>query len=136
MYAIIEDGSRQFRVEKGQELEVDYREASTGDQLQFDRVLAVRTDDELKLGQPVLNGAVVTAEVLGPMFGEKIYVEKFRRRKNYHRRQGHRQLYTRVKITDILPNGPGAAPSQSASRPEGTSQDTGESPSEEGTAAE
>ncbi|RMF91547.1 MAG: 50S ribosomal protein L21 [Planctomycetota bacterium] len=105
MYAIIKDGTRQYRVEAGQELEVDYRETPKGEQITFDSVLALRTSEGLQLGRPTLDGAVVTAEVLGPVFGEKIYVEKFRRRKNYHRRKGHRQLYTKVKITGVQVNG-------------------------------
>jgi large subunit ribosomal protein L21 len=101
MYAIIEDGGRQIRVEEGQEIEVDYREASRGDQLTFDRVLACRADDGFKVGQPTLEAATVTGEVLGVKFGPKIVVQKFRRRKNYRRKTGHRQLYTRVRIDKI-----------------------------------
>jgi large subunit ribosomal protein L21 len=101
MYAIIEDGGRQFKVEEGQELELDYREIPGGEQITFERVLAIREDDGLKLGRPTLAGAVVTGEVLGPMQGPKLIVQKFRRRKTYHRKTGHRQLYTRVRITRI-----------------------------------
>lgn len=101
MYAIIEDGGRQIRVEKGQEIEVDYRDASRGDELKFDRVLAYRDDDGLKVGQPIVQSATVTAEVLGPSQGPKLTVQKMRRRKNYRRKTGHRQLYTRVKISKI-----------------------------------
>ncbi|MCU0959180.1 MAG: 50S ribosomal protein L21 [Pirellulaceae bacterium] len=101
MYAIIADGGRQYRVEEGQELDVDYREAATGQEIEFDRVLAVSSDQGLQLGQPTLEGAKVTAQVLGVEQGEKIYVQKFRRRKNYRRRTGHRQMYTRVRISRI-----------------------------------
>jgi large subunit ribosomal protein L21 len=64
-------------------------------------VLAVSSDQGLQLGQPTLEGAKVTAQVLGVEQGEKIYVQKFRRRKNYRRRTGHRQMYTRVRISRI-----------------------------------
>jgi large subunit ribosomal protein L21 len=101
MYAIIEDGGRQIKVEEGQRVDVDYRDASRGDQLTFDRVLAYRDDEGLRVGQPTLDSAKVTAEVLGPNLGPKIVVQKFRRRKTYRRKTGHRQLFTRVKIHKI-----------------------------------
>ena len=102
MYAIIADGGRQYRVEEGQELDIDYREAATkGDELEFGRVLAVSGEEGLQLGQPQVGGAKVTAEVLGVQQGPKIFVQKLRRRKNYRRRTGHRQLYTRVRINKI-----------------------------------
>lgn len=101
MYAIIEDGGRQIKVEKDQEIEVDYRDASAGDELTFDRVLAYRDDDGFRVGQPTLPAATVTAEVLGPARGQKIIVQKIRRRKTSRRKTGHRQLYTRVRIDKI-----------------------------------
>jgi len=101
MYAIIEDGGRQYKVEQGQEVDLDYREVAGGETLVFDRVLAYRDGDEFKLGQPVLPSAKVTVEVVGPTQGPKLVVQKFRRRKNYRRRTGHRQLYTRVKVNKI-----------------------------------
>ena len=103
MYAIITDGGRQYRVEEGQELDVDYRDVAKGSQLTFDRVLAVSGGDGLKLGSPTVAGATVQAEVLGVGMGDKIFVQKFRRRKNYRRRTGHRQMYTRVKVNKIAP---------------------------------
>lgn len=102
MYAIIADGGRQYRVEEGQELDIDYRDAATkGDELEFDRVLAVSGEQGMQVGQPQLGSAKVTAEVLGVQQGPKIYVQKLRRRKNFRRRTGHRQLYTRVRISKI-----------------------------------
>lgn|SRR5689334_1063225 len=101
MYAIITDGGRQYRVEEGQELEVDYRDAAKGSALKFDRVLAVSGGNGLKLGDPVVKGATVSAEVLGVELGEKLSIQKFRRRKNYRRRTGHRQMFTRIKISKI-----------------------------------
>jgi large subunit ribosomal protein L21 len=101
MYAIIQDSGRQFKVEEGQELDVDLREVSIGDQIVFDRVLAVRSDEEFIVGQPLVEGATVKAEVVGATSGPKLVIQKFRRRKNYRRHTGHRQLYTRVKITAI-----------------------------------
>ncbi len=101
MYAIIEDGGRQFKVEEGQELDIDLRDLSGGDQLTFDRILAYRDDDGFQVGQPVLESASVSAEVLSMQQGPKLVVQKIRRRKNSRRKTGHRQMYTRVKINKI-----------------------------------
>ena len=101
MYAIITDGGRQYRIEEGQELDVDYRDVAAGTQLQFDKILAIAGDGGLTLGQPLITGAKVLAEVVGLEMGEKIFIQKFRRRKNYRRRTGHRQMFTRVKINKI-----------------------------------
>lgn len=101
MYAIFVDGGRQYKVEEGQELEVDYRDVPPGEQVTFDKVLAVSAEDGLKLGQPTVVGTSVTAEVIGPALGDKIYVQKYRRRKNFRRRTGHRQIYTKVRIKQI-----------------------------------
>ncbi|MEX0819291.1 MAG: 50S ribosomal protein L21, partial [Pirellulaceae bacterium] len=101
MYAIISDSGKQFKVAEGQELDVDFREVAKGDELKFDRILAVSGEDGLKLGVPVVEGASVTAEVLGVQQGEKLVVQKFRRRKNSRRKTGHRQMYTRIRIGKI-----------------------------------
>jgi large subunit ribosomal protein L21 len=102
MYAIISDGGRQLKVEEGQELSIDFRPVPAGETLTFDRVMAVSDGaGDLKLGAPLVSGASVVAEVLGPEKGEKITVQKLRRRKTYRRRTGHRSLYTRVRISSI-----------------------------------
>jgi len=101
MYAIIEDSGTQLQVEEGQELDIDYRDLPEGEGLTFERVLAVRDENGLKLGHPVLEGATVTAEVLGLEKGPKLSVGKLRRRKNSRTRTGHRQKYTRVRISEI-----------------------------------
>ena len=102
MYAIIVEDGRQYRVEKDQILDIDFRESAVeNDSLVFNRVLAVSTDSGLKLGRPTVEGASVQAKVISVQKGAKIYIQKFRRRKNYDRRTGHRQLYTRVKIESI-----------------------------------
>jgi len=101
MYAIIVDGGRQYRVEEGQVVEIDYRDTSSGEEITFERVLAGRNDDGVKIGTPDVAGATVTAEVLGVSQGQKLVVQKFRRRKNSRRKTGHRQLYTQVKISKI-----------------------------------
>lgn len=101
MYAIIADGGRQYKVEEGQILEIDFREAEAGSEMTFDRVLAVSGDSGIKLGKPTVAGASVTAKVIGETKGDKIFVQKFRRRKNSKRRTGHRQKYVKVQIGKI-----------------------------------
>ncbi len=101
MYAIIADKGRQYKVHEGQELDVDFREAAKGDELKFDHILVVSGDGGTKLGSPAVAGASVTAEVLGVQQGEKLVVQKFRRRKNSRRKTGHRQMFTRVRINKI-----------------------------------
>ena len=101
MYAIIRESGRQLKVEEGQEIDVDYRDVPKGGSLTFDSVLAVSSDDGVSIGRPTLEGATVTAEVLGAQLGRKVVVQKFRRRKNSRRRTGHRQMYTRVRVNKI-----------------------------------
>jgi large subunit ribosomal protein L21 len=101
MYAIISEGGRQLKVEEGQELDIDYREVSVGDEVKFDRVLAYQDDAGLRVGQPVVEGVSVAGEVLSVVQGPKLVIQKARRRKTYRRKTGHRQLYTRVKINKI-----------------------------------
>lgn len=100
-YCIIADGGRQYRVSEGQELELDFRPVERGSELVLDKVLAVSKDGKIQLGAPLIDGAVVKAEVLGLVQGEKIYVQKFRRRKNYRRRTGHRSVATKIRISEI-----------------------------------
>jgi large subunit ribosomal protein L21 len=101
MYAIFVDGSRQYKVVEGQELEVDYRDVSSGESLEFDRVLAYSDGSKLQFGAPTVAGATVTAKVVGVFQGEKLVIQKFRRRKTFRKRTGHRQLSTRIKIDKI-----------------------------------
>jgi large subunit ribosomal protein L21 len=101
MYAIIQDGGRQYKVSEGQQLVVDYRDAASGDALEFDRVVALSDGSKLALGKPLVKGAKVTAKVLGVQQGPKLAIQKFRRRKTYRRRTGHRQLFTKVQIEKI-----------------------------------
>ncbi|HLA85640.1 MAG TPA: 50S ribosomal protein L21 [Thermoguttaceae bacterium] len=101
MYAIIEEAGHQWKVEEGQELRINWRDVEPGDTITFDRVLACRDDDGFRLGRPTVDGAAVTAEVLGDEKGPKLVVQKFRRRKTYRKKTGHRQLYTSVQIKKI-----------------------------------
>lgn len=102
MYAIVFDGPRQLKVKSGQKIDIDLRaDLKPGDVFEFTKVVAIGNDDGLKLGSPLLSGAKVSAKVIGEEKGDKIYVQKFRRRKNYKRRTGHRQKYTRIEIAEI-----------------------------------
>jgi large subunit ribosomal protein L21 len=103
MFAVIEDGSRQHRVQEGDLLSVDYRsDAEIGAALEFDRVLLANAGGASVIGKPVIAGASVVAEVVNDEEkGPKLEIQKIRRRKNSRRHNGHRQKYTRVKITGI-----------------------------------
>lgn len=101
MYAIINDGGRQYKVEEGQEVAVSYRNVPAGSTVTFDSVLAVGGSGDAKLGTPLLAGASVAAEVLGPEKGEKLVIQKMRRRKNFRRKTGERHIFTRVRIGKI-----------------------------------
>ncbi|MGD0896840.1 MAG: 50S ribosomal protein L21 [Thermoguttaceae bacterium] len=101
MYAIVEDGRHQLKVEEGQEIEIDYRDLPPGEELKFERVLAVRDESGLRIGRPALESAVVTARVISVAQGPKLVIQKMRRRKNFRRRTGHRQIFTRVVVEKI-----------------------------------
>ena len=102
MYAIIEDQGRQYTVTEGEILEVDLKKDSTEQEsIVFERVLMVRGDSETRVGTPTVPGAKVVATILGEHKGAKIVVRKFKRRKKYRRKQGHRQKYTRIRIDAI-----------------------------------
>lgn len=102
MYAIVLDGARQLKVQPGQRIDIDLRSSlNEGDSFEFSSVLAIGGDEGLKIGTPQINGAKVFAKVLGTEKGEKLFIQKFQRRKNYKRRTGHRQQYTRIEITEI-----------------------------------
>jgi large subunit ribosomal protein L21 len=109
MYAIFEDGSRQYRVEAGSTVVVDYRETEPGKTLEFTKVLLVSSGADTQIGRPLVEGARVVAEVVD-LPTTKTRTQKFRRRKASKRLKGHTQPYGRVKVTHIL--GPGqVAPS-------------------------
>ncbi len=102
MYAIISDSGRQIKVEQGQELLVDYRDIAAGEKITFDRVMALSDGaGDLKLGAPLVSGASVVAEVIGPEKGPKLVVQKLRRRKNFRKKTGHRSVCTKIRISSI-----------------------------------
>jgi large subunit ribosomal protein L21 len=103
MYAIIRTGGKQFRAEKGKTLRLPLMDAEAGAKVTFDEVLLSSDGETIKAGTPLVKGAKVTGEVVGDGKEAKIYVFKFKRRKNYRRKTGHRQGYTEVRITDVKP---------------------------------
>ena len=100
-YAIIRTGGKQYRVEPGQTLRVPSLLGEAGAQVTFNEVLLGSDGNGVRTGVPTLSGASVTGEIVRHGLGEKIVVFKFKRRKNYARKQGHRQGFTEVKIGDI-----------------------------------
>lgn len=101
MYAIIKTGGKQYRVSVGDKLKVETLEADAGAQVTLTEVLAISDDQGLKVGNPTLAGATVTATVLSHGRGDKIRIFKFRRRKHSMKSGGHRQNYTELKIDAI-----------------------------------
>jgi len=101
MYAIIRTGDKQFRAEPGMTLRVPSITADVGATVTFDEVLVAATDDGVTVGAPTVEGAQVVGEVVGHGRGKKIIVFKWKRRKNYRRKQGHRQGFTEVRISEI-----------------------------------
>ena len=98
MYAIIDDRSRQILVQEGDSILVDRMIRDAGEEVRFEQVICL----DGKTGNPYVEGASVSGVVLGSVKGKKIYVQKFKRRKKYRRRIGHRQNYTRIQIKDII----------------------------------
>ena len=103
MYAVIQTGGKQYRVEPGQTVQVETLPGEKGAQVVFDQVLMVSSGDggSVNIGKPMVAGAKVTGQIVEQGRGDKLVVFKFRRRKNYVRRNGHRQDYTAVKIAEI-----------------------------------
>ena len=101
MYAVLETGSKQYRVSKGDTLEIERLEVEAGKPITFDRVLLVNNEGTLTVGSPTVASASVTADVVAYKVCEKKIAFKMKRRKGYHRTVGHRQELTVVKITEI-----------------------------------
>ena len=102
MYAVIKSGGKQYRVESGATLRVEALAAEVGANVSFDQVLLLGAGDAVKLGAPLVSGALVKATVLAHGRGDKVKIFKLRRRKHHQKTQGHRQSYTEVRIDDIL----------------------------------
>ena len=101
MFAVFSSGGKQHRVSEGEVIKLERLTAEPGEEVVFDKVLMVADGDQVTVGQPYVDGGKVTAEVLAVDRGKKIRIIKFKRRKDYMRRQGHRQWFTQLKITGI-----------------------------------
>ena len=100
MYAIIATGGKQYKVAEGDVVFVEKLDVAEGDSYEFDQVLAVN-DGELTIGNPTVAGAKVKATVVGQTKGKKVIVYKYKRKTGYHKKNGHRQAYTKLKIESI-----------------------------------
>lgn len=101
MYAVIKTGGKQYRVSKGDVVKLERLQGDAGTAISFDQVLLIGTEDETKVGTPVVAGATVNGTIMEQGRDRKVIVFKFRKRKNYKRKNGHRQYFTRVRIDDI-----------------------------------
>ena len=101
MFAVFQSGGKQHRVTEGDVVRLELLDSEPGKEVVFDKVLMVANGEEVSVGSPFLDGGTVKAEVIKSERGKKIRILKFRRRKDYMRRQGHRQWFTEVKITSI-----------------------------------
>ena len=101
MYAVIETGAKQYQVKEGDVIKVEKLQAEVGEGISFDKVLLVSDDNGIKAGKPILEGVKVEAEVLEQGKAKKVIVFRYRAKKNYRKKNGHRQPYTKVKIKSI-----------------------------------
>src|SRR5690625_3152327 len=102
MYAVVETGGKQYRVQEGDVLFVEKLDVEEGSTVDFDKVLVLSNDDGLTVGKPLVEGAKVEGSVLEHGKNKKVIVFKYRDKKNYKRKQGHRQPYTKIKIEKIV----------------------------------
>ena len=118
MYAVVTTGGKQYRVEAGGELMIERLTADPGSSVTFDRVLLVGDGDSVSVGMPTLDGATVTATVLGEALGPKLRIFKFKQKVKYRRTSGHRQHLMRVRIDEIKASGKVAkAPARADAKP-------------------
>ena len=101
MYAIIETGGKQYKVAEGDIITVEKLGVEAGQEYTFDKVLVLAKDGDVKVGAPYVEGAAVTASVIGDGKAKKVIVYKYKRKSGYHKKNGHRQQYTAVKIEKI-----------------------------------
>jgi large subunit ribosomal protein L21 len=101
MYAVIQTGGKQYRVEEGTTLKIEKLELGSSDTVEFDKVLMVQSDSETKVGQPYIESGKVTAKVISQGRHKKVKIIKFKRRKHHMKQMGHRQYFTEIQITDI-----------------------------------
>jgi large subunit ribosomal protein L21 len=101
MYAVIRTGGKQHRVSEGDVIAIEKISGDKGEQVVFDQVLMVGKEDDIRIGRPVVEGAKVVGEIIAQGKGDKLIVFKMKKRKGYHKKNGHRQLLTSMKIKEI-----------------------------------
>jgi large subunit ribosomal protein L21 len=105
MYALVEILGKQYKAEKGSTLKIDKIKKDKGEKIEFDSVLLLSDKKEVKVGTPYIKGATIKAQIEDHGKDEKILIYKYKRRKNYHRKRGHRAQFTTIRITDIVSMG-------------------------------
>ena len=102
MYAVIETGNKQYKVNKGDVIEIELLGKKPEESVTFDHVLLVSDKDKIEVGMPYVSGAKVTGKIIGDFKAKKVTTFKYKHKVNYHRTKGHRQPMTRVKIEEVL----------------------------------
>ena len=102
MYAIVESGGRQYRAEEGHSFSVEKLPNEVGEQIELSNVFLLANDEDVQIGQPTVSGASIKATVVEQYRGKKIFVWKYKSKKRYRRRKGHRQSYTRLRVDEIV----------------------------------
>ncbi len=101
MYAIVESNGKQYRVEEGELVDMEKMEVAEHPEMQFKKILFLHDGEKAHVGTPYLSGYSIQGELVGVVKGPKVFAYKYKKRKNYHRKKGHRQQYSRVKILKI-----------------------------------
>jgi large subunit ribosomal protein L21 len=102
MYAVIQTGGKQYRVQPGETVMIEKLPGAVGDPVEFSEVLLLSGDDDVSVGRPMIDGVTVRGEIVEQGRGKKLIVYKFKRRKDYRRKRGHRQDFTAVKISEVV----------------------------------
>src|SRR3989304_10067997 len=101
MYAIIQTGAKQYKVEKDSVIDVELIKTAKDGKVEFNEVLLLNDGTNIKVGDPIVKNCIVKGDVLDEIKGPKVFSFKYKKRKNFHKKKGHRQKYTQVKITEI-----------------------------------
>ncbi|MCI8645638.1 MAG: 50S ribosomal protein L21 [Firmicutes bacterium] len=129
MYAIIETGGKQYRVAEGDQIRIEKIKADNGEQIKFDKVLVMGDGADAKVGAPYVDGAAVFGDVLETGKGKKVIIFKYKAKKDYRKKQGHRQPYTLVEITGVSADGTAPAKKAVVPKEEATVADEAKKPS-------
>ncbi len=119
MYAVVKTGGKQYKVAKGDVIKVERLDGDAGDVIQLDEILMIGDGSKVTVGEPMISGAAIAAEILEQGRAKKVIVFKKRRRQNYRRKKGHKQHLSVLRVTDIMASGAkkGAAPKKAAAKP-------------------